>query len=168
MKPLIGLFGRGVDTTQTINRLKQVGIGEDKINFLTQESAIRRLLGCEPRGLVSRYIAWGAFFGIAIYGIFGLVASFCQCNLLHFEHNFGIGTILALTLGGAFVGGIIGCLIGAAESEKDSHLYVQGARIGGRVIVVQTGEEDFENVKLILEQANVSGVRPLPQKKSML
>jgi hypothetical protein len=162
MKPVIGLFGREVDSSLVINRLKAAGIAEDKVRLLTQEGAIRKLLECEPSGLVSRYTALGAFFGIAIYGIFGLVASFCQCNLLHFGHNFGIATILGLTLGGIFVGGIIGCLIGAAESEKDSHLYVQGARIGGRVIVVQTGEEDFENVKRILEQANVSGVKLLP------
>jgi hypothetical protein len=74
---------------------------------------------------------------------------------------YGIFTVLGVLLAGAIVGGLLGCIVGVAEFEKDSHLYVQGARLGGRVIVVQASEEDAERVKRILEQENASGVKAL-------
>jgi hypothetical protein len=161
MKPIIGLFRREVESSLSVNRLKEAGYAEEEISVLTQESAIRKLLGCEPTCVVSRYAAWGISFGIAIYAIFGMVAGWCQCNLLGFGQVYGFFTVLGVLLAGAIVGGLLGCIVGVAEFEKDSHLYVQGARLGGRVIVVQASEEDAERVKRILEQENASGVKAL-------
>ena len=161
MKPVIGFFWHETDISLAVNRLQEAGFAEDKISILTQESAIRNLLGCKPGIVVPKYAAWGAFFGIITYGIFGLVAGWCQCNLFSFEQVYGIGAFLGVILGGAFVGGFLGCIAGVAESEKDSHLYVQGARMGGRVIVVQANEENTAEATLILEQEKASGVKSL-------
>jgi len=159
MNPIIGLFWHEIDTTQAVNRLKEAGFTEVKISILTQESAIRSILGCEPAGVVSKYAAWGAFFGIIIYGIFGLVAGWCQCNLFSFGQAYGIGAFLGVILAGAFVGGFLGCIAGVAESEEDSHLYVQGARMGGRVVVVQANMEDAAKATFILKQEKALGVK---------
>lgn len=161
MKPIIGLFWREVDTSLAVKKLNEAGVVEDRISVLTQESAIRSLIGCEPTCVVSRYAAWGASFGIVIYGIFGLVAGWCQCNLLGFEQTFGVVAFLGAILAGAFIGGFLGGIVGMAEFEKDSHLYIQGARMGGRLIVVQASEEDAERVRFILEQDKASGVKSL-------
>jgi hypothetical protein len=161
MKPIIGLFRREDETSFSVNRLREAGYAEDKVGILTQESTIRELLGCEPTCVVSRYAAWGISLGIVIYAIFGMVAGWCQCNLLGFGQVYGIFTILAVLLAGAIIGAILGSIVGIAEFEKNSHLYVQGARLGGRVIVVQASDEDAERVKRILEQANASGVKAL-------
>jgi hypothetical protein len=161
MKSVIGMFQREVDISLSIKRLKEAGFSDGNISTLTKESTIRKLLGCEPTSVVSRYIAWGASFGIAIYGIFGLFAGWCQCNLHGFGRAYGIGAFLGAVLVGAFVGGILGSIVGVAEFEKDSHLYIQGARRGGKVIIVQAGEKDTERAKLILEQENASGVKTL-------
>jgi len=150
MSSIIGLLRTDDDARRSIQKLKESGFPEDKIGIYTQESAIRKLLGCEPTYSVSRYVVWGASIGIAVYALFALFAGLCQCNLFQFGQGYGIATFLGGILAGAFVGGGLGCLVGAAEFEKDSHLYVQGARIGGRVIV---------NVKHILEQEKVSGVK---------
>jgi hypothetical protein len=165
MKPVIGLFWHEADISLAVKRLLEAGFSEDKISILTQESAIRRILGCKPVDMVSKYAAWGAFFGITIYGIFGLVAGWCQCNLFSLGQAYGIGAFLGVILGGAFVGGFLGCIAGVAESEKDSHLYVQGARLGGRVIVVQANEEESARVTNILEQQKASGVKSFEWKE---
>ena len=165
MYPVIALFWREVDTTQAVNRLKKAGFVEDKIGVFTQESAIRSLLDCKPSEVVPKYAAWGAFFGIIIYGIFGLVAGWCQCNWFSFEQMYGIGAFLGIILGGVFVGGLLGCIAGIAESEEDSHLYIQGIRMGGNVIVVQANEEDIERAISILEQEKASGVKSLEGKE---
>jgi hypothetical protein len=161
MISIIGLFDDEKDATRSTQKLKDAGFPEDKISIITREDAIHKLLGCEPACIVRRYIAWGASIGIAIYATLGLFAGMCQCNLLHFGHAYGIGTFLGGILAGALVGGAMGCLVGAAEYEKDSHLYVQGARMGGKVIAIQASEEDIENVKLILEQGKALGVKAL-------
>ena len=159
MSSIIGLLRTDDDARRSIQKLKEAGFPEDKIGIYTQESAIRKLLGCEPTYSVSRYVVWGASIGIAVYALFALFAGLCQCNLFQFGQGYGIATFLGGILAGAFVGGGLGCMVGAAEFEKDSHLYVQGARIGGRVIVMNTSDEEVDNVKYILEQEKVSGVK---------
>jgi hypothetical protein len=161
MISVIGLFNEEGDAARSIQKLKDAGFSEDRISLITRENAIHKLLGCEPACVMRRYAAWGASIGIAIYATLGIFAGICQCNLLHLDPAYGIGTFLGGTLAGAFVGGALGCLVGAAEYEKDSHLYIQGARMGGRVIAIQADEEDAENVKLILEREKALGVKAL-------
>lgn len=161
MVSVIGLL-RGEDAVKrSTQRLKEAGLPEAGIIIFTQESAIRKLLGCEPICIISRYALWGASIGVAVYAIFALFAGLCQCNLFHFGQAYGIGTFLGGILAGAFVGGGMGCLVGAAEFEKDSQLYVQGARMGDRMIVIKAREEDADRVKLILEQEKALGVKAL-------
>jgi hypothetical protein len=161
MTSIIALL-RGEDQlARSIQRLKDAGLAEDRINVLKQENAIRRLLGCDPACTITRYAAWGVFIGIAAYALPALLAGLCQCNLFHFGQLYGIGAFVGGILAGAFVGGGLGIFIGAADFEKDSHLYVRGTQIGGRVIVVQADEEETERVKLILEQEKASGVKTL-------
>ena len=161
MYPVIGLFWREVDTAQVVNKLKEAGFPEDKISIFTQESALRSLLGCKPSDVIPKYATLGVLFGIIIYGIFGLLAGWCQCNWFNFEQMYGIAAFLGIILGGVFVGGFLGCIAGIAESEEDSHLYIQGARLGGRVIIVQANRENVERALSILEQAKASGVKSL-------
>jgi hypothetical protein len=161
MKSIIGLFRGEDDPTQSVQRLKEAGLPEGRITIFTQENAIRKFLGCEPTCVVSRYAVWGASIGIAVYALFALFAGLCQCDLFHFDQAHGIATILGGILAGGFVGGALGLLVGAGEFEKDSHLYVQGARMGGSVIVVQASEEDADRLKLVLEQEKVLGVKAL-------
>jgi len=161
MRSIIGLLKGESDVTRSTQRLKEAGLPEDRISVFTQENAIRKILGCEPTCVVSRYAVWGASIGIAVYALFALFAGLCQCNLLHFGQAFGFGTFLGGILAGTIVGGGLGALVGAAEFEQDSHLYVQGARMGGRVIVIQASEADADRVKLILEQEKALGVKAL-------
>lgn len=125
MRSIIGLHRDEADITRSTQRLKEAGLPEDRISIFTQESAIRKLLGCDPICVVSRFAAWGVSIGIAAYVLPALLASLCQCNLFHFEQVYGVGTFLGGILAGAFIGGFLGCLVGAAEFEKDSHLYVR-------------------------------------------
>ena len=103
---------------------------------------------------------------MAVYGIFGFFAGQCQCNLLQFGRVYGLGTFIGGVLAGAFVGGAIGCLIGIAELEENDRLYIQGVRIGGKVVLIQTENRNSEKVKHILEQEHASGVKIFKRKGS--
>jgi hypothetical protein len=163
MRLIIGLFREKDELTRSTQRLEEAGFLTDKIDVLTDENAIRKLLGCKPTCVVTNYAIWGASIGIAVYATSGLLAGLCQCNLFHFGVGLGFGTFLGGILAGAFIGGVLGCLIGAAEYEKDSHLYVQGARMGGKVMVVRVSEDETESVKYLLQQEKASGVKVLPR-----
>jgi len=161
MNSIIALFWYDVDSARSIQRLKEVGFVDDRISTLINESAIWKLLDPEPVGVVTRYATWGAAIEIAIYGIFGALVGWCQCNLLSFGRPYGIVAFLGAILAGAFVGGFLGCFMGVAQREADNHLYIQGTRLGGRVVIVQASEQDVERANLILEQENASGGKVL-------
>ncbi len=88
----------------------------------------------------------------AIYSVFGILAAWCECNLLGFDQPFGIMTLIGGVFAGGFVGGILGAIIGLGESEKDTHLYVQGARVGKKIFVLSTKLGDVEKAKISLRK----------------
>ena len=159
MKSIIGLLNNEGQVTQSTQDLKDVGIPDSCIFVSSEENVIQKLLGCDPICVISRYTGWGIAIGIAIYLPFALLAGMCQCNLMQFGQVYGLGAFLGGVLAGAFVGGGLGCLAGVAEFEQNSHLYVQGARMGSRVIVVQAREEEAQTVKRILIQERAAGVK---------
>jgi hypothetical protein len=161
MASVIALIKGDEHLARLVQRLKEAGFSEDRIRVLNQEKAILRVLDCDPKCTVSRYAALGAFLGVAAYAIPALLAGLCQCNLFHFDQVYGVGTFAGGILSGIFIGGVLGVFYGAAEFEKDSHIFVQGTRIGGSVIVIQTSEAEVENLRYILEQEKASGVKTL-------
>lgn len=109
--------------------------------------------------MIGNYAIMGAAISAGIYAIFGLVAAMCQCNLMQYGQGYGIGTLLGALLAGTFVGDVIGILVGMDETEKNSHLYVQGANLGDIVIAIRLFEADIERVKGILVNENALGVK---------
>lgn len=148
MSTVIGLFPCNQEMNYQVGKLEEAGFGKDNIRVITNNRAVLKLLGCEPNCVVARYAGWGAFFGIAVYGIFALVASWCDCILFQFSHIVAFDIILVGTLFGALIGGIMGGITGMAEYEKETHLYTQGVRMGNRVLVLQTEPGDVERAKI--------------------
>ena len=161
MKSIIGLFSYESAVNPAVERLKDAGIAGDQISILSNPKTIDELFGCDPVCVIKNYTVWGILIGIGTYAIFGAAAALCQCNLMQYGQVYGIGTFLGAILAGAFVGGVIGVLVGAGEAEKDTHLYVQGVHLGGRVISIQVPDENVEPVKQILAEENVTGVKVL-------
>jgi hypothetical protein len=140
-------------------RLKEAGIAGERIGVLSSSNSVGKLIGCDPGCVIRNYAVWGAAIGIGIYAIFGVAAALCQCVRMQFGIGYGIGAFIGSILAGTLVGGVIGVLAGAAEAEKDTHLYLQGVRLGGKVISIQVPNEDVDRVKEILTKENVSGVK---------
>jgi hypothetical protein len=160
MSRVIGLFWNESDADHSIINLKAGGFSEEKIGIINTNRAIRELFDCcKPLGIVGKYAAWGAFFGILTYAVFALVAGWCQCTILNYGHGFAIGTLLAGVLVGTIVGGVMGCFVGWAESDKDVHFYLQGMRLGGKVLSVQADESEIEKAKDLLLRENAHEVK---------
>jgi hypothetical protein len=165
MVNIIGLFPRSQDEDYQIKKLEEAGFKNENIQVLTKVNTIRKLLGCEPRQVVAKFAGLGAFFGIAVYGIFALVASWCECYLLHFSIDIAFGIILAGLATGALIGGFLGCIIGLAEYEQDTHRYTQGVIMGEKVFVLRTEENDIEKARTTLHQLGCVGIKMIPKQK---
>jgi hypothetical protein len=165
MSTIIGLIPDQREISTEVERLVETGIPEENILVLAKEKAVREILGCDPICTVRYYAIWGALLVGTIYGIFGIVAAWCECNLLGFNQPSGMLTLIGGVLAGGFVGGILGAIIGLGESEENTHLYTQGVRIGNRVLVLQTESGDVEKAKKTLRQVGCIGVRMIPKQE---
>ena len=157
MNKVFGLFHKNESLTGPLKLLASAGFIEERISVLHTENEVRRLLHCSwcP---VTRYGGWGALTGISIYGIFASVAGFCECRLFGYEPVYAAGTLIAGILIGALIGGLIGAFIGADQSEKAVHLYTQGVRLGGKLVVVQATQDQIPLAQAVLKQADAHGV----------
>ena len=162
MGNVIGLFPCKQNILYQMEQLDEAGIDKRNIRIYTQERVIPKLLGKEPSRVIIRFAAWGTFLGMVIYGIFALVAGWCECNIFHFSQSAAMKIIVIGILFGIFSGGFIGAITGVAESEKDTHLYTQGIRMGDTVFVVSTETGEIEKAKSILRNIGCIGVRTIP------
>ena len=161
MKSIIGLFTYGSKIENTVQKLHQAGIDAQQICIISNPGIISKLLGSKPSSTLQKFTLLGGALGIGVYTIFGIAAALCQCTNLQYGLAYGIGTFLGATLAGGLVGGAIGFLIGADEAEKDTHLYAQGIRLGGKVISIQVSDEEIDRVKQILALQDARGDKTL-------
>lgn len=163
MSTVIGLFPSNKEIGEELKKMRESGFSEENISLITKEGPINKLLGLEPNKIVAEHAATGALFGIAIYGIFVLVAVWCDCLLYPLSQLIAFEIILVGILCGALFGGIIGFFIGLAEYEKDTHLYTQGVKIGEKVFALYTDKRNIDKAVNTLTQIGCQGVQVLPE-----
>jgi hypothetical protein len=161
VKTVIGLVWDDENTQDAVRELKKAGLAENSISLLTHHSAVRELLGANQGHVVATYALWGALLGIAAFAPFGVAASICECNLLHYNPGFGVGILIAFVAIGVGFGAFMGCFVGFGEVERGTHLYCQGLRLGGKVVVVRASDELVAKTVSTLQQDTVVGVKTL-------
>ena len=149
------------DVDDRLNVLEDAGYPRESIRIITKSGPMHQLLCCDPNPIVKTYAAGGAFIGIAIYGIFALAASWCECNIFHFSPKIGLGIVMVGVLFGALIGAFIGGIVGVAEYEKDTHLFTRGISMGSKVLVLETNTEQSERAERALCNIGCTGVRCL-------
>ena len=162
MRTVIGLFPSCQDVSEESKRIEEAGFSKDNMRVITKEGSIKCLLGCEPNSIVAKYASWGALLGILVYGIFILVAAWCDCTIYPISQLIVFEIVLFGILAGTIIGGILGAFIEWAEYEKDIHLYTQGINYGEKVFVLQTETDNVKKAMETLSQIGCLGVRILP------
>jgi hypothetical protein len=161
MKTVVGLLWSEEGIQSSIRKLKELGADEDAISVLSQDSAVRELLGADQGHPVARYALWGALLGVAVYGPFGLGASLCECGLLRFGPGLGIGILLAFIAIGTTFGAFLGCFFGVDRAEQGRHLYCRGVEQGAQVIALRGDNELVAKVMDFFREQKMSGIRIL-------
>lgn len=162
MSHVVGLFWRESDVDVSVRELEQGGFSKDSIAQVQTNQAVRELFACcQPLRIVGKYASLGALFGVLTYATFALVAGWCECAILAYGREFALGTLLAGILVGTIVGGMMGIFVVWAEADKDVQFYLQGMRLGGRVLAVHAREAEIEKARDILKLENARGIRVL-------
>ena len=163
MRTVIGLLPSKQDVTQEIQQLESAGFARNNIRLVTNSGSIKKLFGCDPNRIVAKFASWGVLLGIAVYGVFILVAIWCDYAIYPINQLVAFEIVLVGIIVGAVIGGFIGIFYGMAESEKDIHLYTQGINMGDKVFVMQTERGNVEKAKETLYEIGCLGVRAFPQ-----
>lgn len=161
MKTVIGLVWGDESIQDSVRELKRAGLAENSISLLTRHSAVQELLGANQGHLVAKHALWGALLGIAAFAPLGIAASVCECTLLHYTPGFGVGILIVFVAIGIGFGAFMGCFVGFGEVERGTHLYCQGLRLGGKVVVVRVNDEQVAKTVSTLQQDRVVGVKTL-------
>jgi MFS family permease len=161
MKTVIGYLEPGEAPEAALHSLEGAGIPGERVDVLGKEAQVRTLLDIDPARAIARAAGLGALAGVGVYFLFALLAAWCQCNLLNFALAYGIEAFAGGILAGGLIGGVLGGIWGLAQLEDRCHLYIQGVRIGGAVLVARAEPGAVSTVTRALERAGLQGVRTL-------
>lgn len=161
MPKMISLLPEEVDVADVLQDLQQAGVSQERIQVVTDEKDARSLLGCDPVCTVRRYGLIGMLIGAGTYTIYAAIAAYCECVLFGFDYSIGAGVFLGGVLAGAFVGGLLGLLVGFGLYEEADNRYVEALLRGGRVLVVNTSRQEALQVQRLLEQEQAWVVNPV-------
>ena len=162
MKKVIGLSPYSKDVNAYVKRLEELGFSKTRLSVVNDENSIRCLLGCNPTPIVVQYASWGIILGVSVYGIFALVAMWCDCIIYPVNRLVAAEIVIIGMIAGALIGGLLGVFIGWAEYEKNTHLYIQGVNIGESVIVLEAGIRETDRAVEVLQAIGCQGVCVLP------
>ena len=158
---IIGLFPNSRDLEGEFQQLEKAGFEEGQIKTLSQEKDICQLLKCQPASITAVCMGCGALLVGGIYMIAAALAGWCECNLFGFGTEIAIETLIAGTLIGSFIGAVLGMFIGVGKYEAKLHLYTQGTRTGGQVIVIEIKPDEEAKTIQFLKEEGFFGVRTL-------
>ncbi len=165
MKNVVGLFDSIRDAEAVVRDLRDAGVAEADISFAGRNPDDATMQSNEYIASGHSEAAEGAGFGAtggAVVG--GLTGLLVGLGVLAIP---GVGPILAggglaAALGstavgagiGAAAGGLLGALVGAGIPEEDAHVYAEGIRRGGALVMARVDESLVDTALDIMERHN--------------
>lgn len=158
MKTVAGIFNSRAEAERAIERLRSLGIAEDRLNLLTQGSSAEEIADEVPT-TETEQPGMGQAMGTAVGGALGVAGGMHLGAVVATSLIPGVGPVLAIGMIGAALLGTGGALAGRAvgESLEDSlapelphdELYVyEDALRKGRTVVIAAAEDDDEAARV--------------------
>jgi hypothetical protein len=137
MRTVSALFDTYDQVIAAVDGLSEAGVASDDITVISQRS------GTETKATE------GAGLGAAL----GLLAGLAALAIPGFGSVLGVGWLVPGLIGaaaGGVAGGIIGSLTGAGIEEPDAHVYAEGVRRGGTLVIARVEDDEVGAAKAIL------------------
>jgi hypothetical protein len=147
---VFGLFDSIDDAQEVVRALVDAGFPREKLNYISSEVGTKDDVEHTQTdaGTAGKAAGIGAAGGAVLGGVAALAVP-------------GIGPLLAAGAGAligglAGTGGIVGGLRAAGAPEEEAHVYAEGVRRGGGLVVVETDtEEEAQRAEDIMSRYNV-------------
>jgi hypothetical protein len=166
MKNVVGLFENMRDAEAVVRELRDAGIHDADISFASRNPDAATMESnqyvAEGHSEAAEGAGFGATGGTIVGGLTGLLVGLGAITIPGVGPVVAAGT-LAAALGstalgagiGAATGGLLGALVGAGIPEEDAHIYSEGIRRGGALVMAQVDDSRVDTALDIMERHNV-------------
>lgn len=158
MRTVTGLFESYDDASRAVSQLETTGVPSSDISIVSHESSRSTT---EHDTNAAEGAGTGAGLGAVAGGAGGLLAGLGMLAIPGVGPVVAAGWLAATAAGaaagavaGGAAGGIIGAMIESGVSEEDAHLYAEGLRRGGTMVVAKVDESRILEAEDILQSAN--------------
>ena len=138
MRTVSALFDTYDQVLAAVDGLEEAGIASSDITVISQ----------------GRDAGKKAMEGAGVGAALGLLAGLAAFALPGFGPIMAVGWLVPVLVGaaaaGGVAGGIIGSLTGAGIDENDAHVYAEGVRRGGTLVIARVHDNEAETAKAIL------------------
>jgi hypothetical protein len=162
-RTVVGMFDTASEAQSALQALTSAGFTGNDIDLVANNASGEYGAVSDKAGIFDKEgngldAGEGATFGATSGAVIGLLVGIGALALPGIGPVIAagaIGSVLAGTAIGAVSGGIIGGLVGAGIPESDAHVYAEGVRRGGSVLMIRTDtEERVTQAVSILQQHN--------------
>lgn len=139
MQVVSGLFDSSEAAHAAVAALEEAGVASDQISIVGPDDDA----------------AAGAGTGAAIGATGGLLAGLAAFAIPGIGPAIGAGWLiggLAGAAAGGVAGGVIGALTGEGIEERDAHVYAEGIRRGGTMVIARVDDSELDPAVAILNQ----------------
>lgn len=141
MRTVSALFDTYDQVAAAVDGLSEMGLPSSDITVVsTGRGALAKVTG-------------GACLGAAIGSVGGLLAGLGLFVIPGVGTVLGVGWLIPLLVGaaaGGVAGGIVGSLVGAGIAEGDAHVYAEGVRRGGTLLIARVHDDEAGAAKAVL------------------
>jgi hypothetical protein len=155
-RTVTALFDDYGDAAKAVQRLEDAGISYRDISLVSNAAGNAHIVPLGSTDDASAGAGAGASVGAVLGGSAGLLAGLGLVTIPGLGPLIAAGWLLTAAAGataGAATGGLVGLLVGAGVSGEDAHLYSEGLRRGGTLVIVRIESSQYEDARTILAQS---------------
>ena len=144
MKTVVGLIDHLEEAEAAVRELTASGFRREDISLVASDRRDERGAEFESDGEAAEGAAYGATGGAVLGGIGGLLVGLGALAIPGFGPLIAAGPLVAALTGaavGAGVGGMVGGLMQMGVPEEEAHLYAEGVRRGGSLVIVNASRD---------------------------
>jgi hypothetical protein len=153
MTTVTALFDTYEEASRTLHDLQAAGIASADLSIISNRSDRSHDVNVEGDNKTASGAGTGAGIGTVLGGGAGLLAGLGIMAIPGIGPVVAAGWLVATAVGavaGATAGGLIGALTGAGVSEEHAHVYAEGIRRGGTLVVARTDPSNVARVRGIM------------------
>jgi hypothetical protein len=144
MKTVVGLFDHLEEAEGAVRELTANGFSQDEISLVANNRRDQRSMAVEADGAAADSAAVGATGGAVLGGVGGLIVGLGALAIPGFGPLIAAGPLVAALTGaavGAGLGGMVGALSEMGVPEEEAHVYAEGVRRGGSLVIVNASRD---------------------------